>query len=231
MNFTDDLLCDPQDLDDLDPARTAHLCIDVQRYYFSEVPKESDLREEVLLDGRYATEARNTARNIARIKPLFNKAGLCKTIMIYHKPAGEEFFLVEPSGKEGDIVLPKDNFSAFDGTALDETLVDMGIRNLILTGGYTGQCVNTTACDGLEKGYNVFVLADCVFDIVDPDRFFYNASLKRSFTSCSEPVKEAHFTTGHRPVDPGRKCSEPVKEAHFTTAAAVLQKLKYAPDS
>lgn len=159
-------LINKRDVERIDPAKTLHLCIDVQDYYFN--PSYA---------GRKTSPRR--ARRINEVATAFNGAGI-KTIWLYHDVVdiGQKFYIVEP--QPGDRVMPKAAFSAFSSTPLDDILRERRIENLILTGGYTNYCVSETARDALTKGYNAFVLLDCV----EATRGFAvnAASLRRKFS-------------------------------------------------
>jgi nicotinamidase-related amidase len=64
--------------------------------------------------------------------------------------------------QEGDTVLEKHKWSAFDGTdsdglSLDDILKKMGIQTLVLTGVVTETCVHSTAQEAYHKDYLVVV--------------------------------------------------------------------------
>jgi len=173
LDYTVNLLCDPEALSGLDPEKTAHLCIDVQEYYFK---------------GK-GDEAEAVARTIAHIAPLFNEAGLNETLYVYHTCAGAHFFIVDPKKEE---VFQKDHFSAFNRTNLDEHLKSRNVKNIVLSGGYISQCVALTAKDALEREYRVFVMADAIFDPGE----FQEMRLKDVFTNYSyKSERQVSFTT------------------------------------
>ena len=60
-----------------------------------------------------------------------------------------------------DYIIIKPRFSAFFQTELDLILRRLGIRNIILTGTTTPNCIRTTAYDGISLDYNVIALEDC----------------------------------------------------------------------
>lgn len=61
----------------------------------------------------------------------------------------------------GDYIIIKPRFSAFFQTELDLILRRLDIRNIILTGTTTPNCIRTTAYDGISLDYNVIALEDC----------------------------------------------------------------------
>jgi maleamate amidohydrolase len=66
--------------------------------------------------------------------------------------------------EEGEIVIDKSYASAFYGTPLLSYLVRLGIDTLIITGGTTSGCVRAACIDAVTSGFNVAVVADCVYD-------------------------------------------------------------------
>ena len=62
----------------------------------------------------------------------------------------------------GDIVIDKSRPSAFLGTRLEPFLTARGIRSVVICGVTTNICVETTARDASQRGYNTFVVEDAV---------------------------------------------------------------------
>jgi nicotinamidase/pyrazinamidase len=62
----------------------------------------------------------------------------------------------------------KDTYSAFEGTALDATLQQAGIKRLFIGGLATEYCVLNTATDALQHGYDVILLQDAI-RAIDPE--------------------------------------------------------------
>lgn len=58
------------------------------------------------------------------------------------------------------IVESKKRLSAFHPTDLDFLLRNMGVRSIVLNGGFTDCCVLNTSFDGSNLGYNVVVARD-----------------------------------------------------------------------
>ena len=60
-----------------------------------------------------------------------------------------------------EIVVTKTTDSALTGTNLRLVLGNMGIRNLIVTGIYTDQCVSSTVRSLADESFNVVLIEDC----------------------------------------------------------------------
>lgn len=73
-------------------------------------------------------------------------------------------FCPEVTPTEDELVMTKQYASAFFGTSLASTLVAMGVDTLIITGCSTSGCIRATAVDGLQYGFRVMVIRDCVGD-------------------------------------------------------------------
>jgi len=73
-----------------------------------------------------------------------------------------------------DIVIDKTTFSPFSSTSIDEELRNMGIETIVFTGLATSQCVETTARDASDRGYNVIHIYDAQADY---DQNTHDASL------------------------------------------------------
>lgn len=63
--------------------------------------------------------------------------------------------------REGDVIVRKHRFDAFQSTPLDLILRSRGIRTVIMTGVSTNVCVETTAREAFVKDYHVVFVRDC----------------------------------------------------------------------
>jgi ureidoacrylate peracid hydrolase len=86
---------------------------------------------------------------------------------------GSELYRVQPQPDE--IVLTKTRYSAFVGTPLRQVLHGAGIDELVLTGTQTDVCILTTALDGVQEGFKVNVVSDCV---ASPRQQLHEAALE-----------------------------------------------------
>ena len=64
----------------------------------------------------------------------------------------------------GELVIAKQNPSAFFGTNLAQWLVGSRVDNLILAGCTTSGCVRATVVDGISHDYRCYVVQECVGD-------------------------------------------------------------------
>jgi nicotinamidase-related amidase len=72
----------------------------------------------------------------------------------------EAEFLPEVGPEAGEVVLTKTASSAFNGTTLDRLLRALCIRNLIVCGVFTTNCVESTVREGADLGYSCIVAED-----------------------------------------------------------------------
>ncbi|VFQ65657.1 unnamed protein product [Cuscuta campestris] len=59
-----------------------------------------------------------------------------------------------------DLVVEKHTYSAFRGTNLEETLCEMGAKEVIVTGVMTNMCCETMAREAFVRGFRVFFSTD-----------------------------------------------------------------------
>jgi nicotinamidase-related amidase len=64
-----------------------------------------------------------------------------------------------------DLVVVKKCFSAFAATNLHDVLTQRGVETLLIAGGTTTVCVESTLRDGMFLGYNAVLLSDCTADL------------------------------------------------------------------
>lgn len=64
-----------------------------------------------------------------------------------------------PSADE--VIVHKTTRSAFTSTGIDQVLRNMGVTQLVVCGLATNACVQATAVDGADRGYETFLVEDC----------------------------------------------------------------------
>lgn len=171
----------PDDLR-LDPAQTAMLSIDVQNLYLK-------LREDTIERARWAPFQQRMREIVIPATRSLQDAFRARGIDVIHariaclledgrdrslsqKKPGWNYLLM-PAGAEesqivpelaplpGEIVVTKTTDSALTGTNLRLVLANMGIRNVVLTGIFTDQCVSSTVRSLADESFNVIVVEDC----------------------------------------------------------------------
>lgn len=72
----------------------------------------------------------------------------------------EAKFLEEVAPLPNEIVIMKITSSAFTSSGIDQTLRNLGVRNLIACGVATSSCVEMTVRDAADRNYGVLVVED-----------------------------------------------------------------------
>lgn len=172
---------EPEDLDLL-PAETAMLCIDVQNYGLAPrqdplerarwepfhrrmretvIPRLQALQRSFRNGGIDVIHARIAClledgrdRSLSQKMPGWNN-------LLMPKESEESQIIPELAPRPGEIVVTKTTDSALTGTNLRLILSNMGIRNLVVTGIYTDQCVSSTVRSLADESFRVVVIEDC----------------------------------------------------------------------
>jgi ureidoacrylate peracid hydrolase len=80
-------------------------------------------------------------------------------VPVFEEGWGAEFYEgFEP--QPGDMRVDKTRYGAFTGTNLDLILRAKGIENIIMGGGITNVCLESSAREGFMLGYNVVIVED-----------------------------------------------------------------------
>ena len=166
----------------LRPEQTALLCIDVQNYGLA---AKSDPEEQVRWEPFFERMRQTVIPGIGRLQARFRGAGIdvihariaClledgRDRSLSQKMPGWNNLLMprdseasqiipELAPPPGEIVVTKTTDSALTGTNLRLVLSNMGIRNIVVTGIYTDQCVSSTVRSLADESFNVIVIEDC----------------------------------------------------------------------
>lgn len=87
-----------------------------------------------------------------------------------------DYAVIEPLAPQpGETVVRKTTNGAYNGSEIDATLQRMGITGLVITGCVTSACVETTARDAADRGYDCVLVSDACADY-DPE--MHAATLK-----------------------------------------------------
>jgi nicotinamidase-related amidase len=82
------------------------------------------------------------------------------TPQLWHRGTYEHEIIAELEPLPGELVIDKNASSPFNGTGIDQILRNMELETLVLAGAATDMCVETTARDAADRGYNVVVVED-----------------------------------------------------------------------
>jgi nicotinamidase-related amidase len=166
----------------LDPKTTALLVIDIQTTYLEdkETPEETArwqpfyrrMREVVIPNNaRMIEECRKRDvevvfariachkidgrdRSLSQKKPGFN-------YLLLPKDSPDSQVVPELAPKGDEIVITKTTDSALTGTNLRMLLHNMGIKDVIVTGIFTDQCVSSSVRSLVDESFGVVVVEDC----------------------------------------------------------------------
>lgn len=171
----------------IDPARTAHLVIDMQNGFM-----EPGAPVEV-------PEARSVVGNINRIAAAVREGGGLNVFVRYTTPgdgdppwpvfyermglaadahraaftAGAHYWQLWPDLdlRGEDAVIEKCRFSAFTpgASGLDALLCGLGFDTVIVSGTLTNCCCESTARDAMQLGYRVLIAADAMAALSDAE--------------------------------------------------------------
>jgi nicotinamidase-related amidase len=94
---------------------------------------------------------------------------------------------------KGEQVFCKTTYSAFTSSPIHEWLQASGIRRLTFTGLATSQCVETTARDAADRGYEVALVEDA---LADYEEITHRASLFASRAVCGGGLYETDGLLG-----------------------------------
>jgi nicotinamidase-related amidase len=108
---------------------------------------------------------------IENIKTLINKANSSNAPVIYIQHLYEDFPIMEKGQpmwevhpkikpEQSDIVIEKRHADAFWGSILEDTLKNLNVTNLIITGLQTAYCVDTTCRRAYSMGYKNILVSD-----------------------------------------------------------------------
>jgi len=172
---------EPDDLA-FDPSETALLVVDVQGIYLvpSDDPEQRD-RWEPFRQRMNDVVIPNTAKLVEQarakgVEVMYARIACMKNDgrdrSLSQKKPGWNYLLLpkdsddsrivpelEPQGDE--IVFCKTTDSALTGTNMRLILQNMGIKNVIVTGIFTDQCISSTVRSLADESFNVVVVEDC----------------------------------------------------------------------
>ena len=171
----------PEDLQ-LPAAQTAMLSIDVQNVYLklhddplersrwapfqhrmrhTVIPNTQALQQAFRAKGIDVIHARIAClledgrdRSLSQKKPGWN-------YLLLPRDSADAQIVPELAPQPGEVVITKTTDSALTGTHLRLMLANMGIRNVVLTGIFTDQCVSSTVRSLADESFNVVVVEDC----------------------------------------------------------------------
>lgn len=167
-------------IDALEPARTAHIVVDLQNGFMAEgapvevpaareiVPAVNRISAALRAAGglnvflRYTADPDEPQSWSVRYRSYLSPraAAVHKATFVRGAPTWQLWPTLDVQA--GDLVIDKTRFSAFvPGTcALHEMLQERGIDTVIVTGTLTNVCCESTARDAMQRNYTVVFVSD-----------------------------------------------------------------------
>lgn len=152
----------------LDPARSALLVVDMQRFFLDPASPTFTCGGLAILPGvaRLIERFRAAGRPVIYTRHVhsadLSDAGIMgwwwDGMCIEGSPDSDIHADVRP--RPGEKVIPKHRYSAFYNTDLETVLRCLGIADLVICGVMTNMCCESTARDAYYRDYRVFFPAD-----------------------------------------------------------------------
>ena len=79
---------------------------------------------------------------------------------LWHRGTFEHELIAELEPAAGELVVDKNTSSAFNSTGIEWLLRNLDVRTLVVVGMATDMCVETTARDAADRGFDVVVVED-----------------------------------------------------------------------
>jgi nicotinamidase-related amidase len=145
---------------------------EIARYYLSRVTEIAVPNATRLLEGFRAAGCRvvftrhgpllaDGSDMIARRRRRDVEAlAITGTPALWHRGTFEHEVIAALAPAAGELVIDKNTSSAFNSTGLEWLLRNMEVETLVLAGMATDMCVETTARDAADRGFNVIVAED-----------------------------------------------------------------------
>jgi len=165
----------------LDPGSTALLVIDIQNTYLEPKPDDAEnARWQPFFDRMNATVVPNTAKliedarlrgvevifaRIACLKPDGRDRSLSQkkpgfNYLLLPKDRQDSFIVEALQPRDDEVTVLKTTDSALTGTNLRLVLHNMGIRDVVVAGIFTDQCVSSTVRSLADESFGVVVVED-----------------------------------------------------------------------
>lgn len=96
--------------------------------------------------------------------------------LLHYAGTFEHGIIPEVAPIPGELVINKTSRSAFNSTAIERVLRNLGIETLIVAGVTTSSCVDTTARDAADRGFQTVVVEDAT---AEHDQASHEAALRQ----------------------------------------------------
>ena len=190
---------------EIEPAHTALLFVDVQKYNCSweggEYAHLGAAEKEQRYGYFFRTLKDSALPNMVRLQQACRRAGIEVTYTVvesmtadgrdrsldykitgFNVPKGspDAKMVDELTPTENEMVFPKTSSSVFISTNIDYVLRNLGTQYLIIAGCLTDQCVDSAVRDACDLGYLVTVPTDACLTL-SPERHEWSLRLNRGY--------------------------------------------------
>ena len=90
------------------------------------------------------------------------------TPLLHRQGTFEHGILSEVAPIDGELVINKTSRGAFNSTAIERSLLNLGLETLVIAGVSTSSCVETTARDAADRGFQVAIVEDATAELDEP---------------------------------------------------------------
>jgi len=142
-----------------DEKRTALVLVDFQNDYFEGGKFELEATEQAATQAsKLLSYFRKKNQPVIHIQHIFNDE---KSQFFAPNSLGIE---IHPSvfPKENETIIVKHHIDSFTQTALEQTLIELGVHNLVIVGAMAQACVQTICRTATHKGYACTVVEDAI---------------------------------------------------------------------
>lgn len=194
----------------IDPARTAVIAIDFQRFFIDADHPMGNLHARDIVPKANALHA--AVRSAGGVVA-FTQHSMAddSSASVVSKPESRELLPGSPSydlhpsieRAASDWMVVKRQSSPLHpkaGTTLDAMLRERGIDTLIISGLVTNGCCESTARDAFQHGYNVIIASDATAAMTDEE---HNAALLNLAIYYAEPMRVDAIAAAVRGLDVG----------------------------
>jgi len=112
--------------------------------------------------------------------------------------AKEHEIVAEIAPQPGDLVLNKSSMGAFASTGIDSLLRNKGVRNIVVTGVSTNNCVGMTAMEASDRQFGVVIASDATGTCSDAMQHATETTFRRLWGRVSDTAQIiAELRAGH----------------------------------
>lgn len=140
-----------------DPLDTALIIVDLQNDYFEggkmTLHKTNDVSQNA---AKLLAHFRSKKQPVIHVQHIFNSED---APFFTPNSSGVEIHS-DVSPQDGEDLIVKAAVNSFKGTALDNLLIEKGIKNLVITGAMSQMCVDAITRHASDAGYNCTIIHD-----------------------------------------------------------------------